>query len=229
MSADGNPPPPLPPPAAPVRPARRGCLFYGCLSVVVFALLLLLGTSLTFFYFKRWIWSYTDPTPTVIEKVELPRAKMDALQRRLTDFKQALDSGQTAAELVLTADEINALINEQPGLRGRLLVRIDNNRITGEGSYPLPNLGPFKLKGRYLNGTATFRITLDNGQCDVRIQDATVKSKPLPAVFMRELRRQNLAENIENDPSISTNVAKFESIQVNNGQVVLRTKGAAKP
>ncbi|HXJ60240.1 MAG TPA: hypothetical protein VNU68_26640 [Verrucomicrobiae bacterium] len=229
MSADGNPPPSLPAPALPPRPARRGCLFYGCLSVVVLALLLLLGTSLTYFYVKRWIRSYTDATPTVIEKVELSREQWNALQGRLSAFREALDSGQTSAELVLTADEINALMNQQGELRGKLFVRIENNRVTGEGSYPLPNLGPFKLKGRYLNGTATFKITLDHGQCDVRIQDATVKSRPLPAIFMRELRKQNLAQNIEDDPSISTNLAKFESIQIRDGQVILRTKGAAKP
>ena len=227
MSDAGHPLPQATPPA-PVR-ARRGCLFYGCLSVTVVGFLFLVLAGFTVYWGKRaterWIRDYTDTTPAIIEKVTLPRDQMEALQRRLNSFKEALDAGQTATELVLTAEEINALLNENKDLSGRLFVRINDDRVTGEVSIPLPDFGPFKLKGRYLNGTATFKVALANGSLDVRIDNAQVKSKPLPLVLTRELKKQNLARDFQSDPQVATNVAKFDSIQIREGKVILRSKG----
>jgi hypothetical protein len=231
MSDDGNPPV-LPHPSSSAPPARRGCFFYGCLSVAILALVLVLVAGLTFYIGKRTaerlVRDYTEATPGLLEKVELPPAEMDALQRRWTTFKDALDAGQTSAELVLTAQELNALISQNKELKDRLFVRIHDERVTGEVSIPLEHdLGPLKLKDRYLNGTATFKVSLSEGFLDVRVEDIQVKSKPLPSVFMRELRKQNLALDYQrNHPQVATNVAKFESVQIQDGKVVLRSKGA---
>jgi hypothetical protein len=203
--------------------------------VSILALVLLLVAGLTVYIGKRaadrMIRDYTDTTPALLEKVELPPAEMDALQRRWTAFKDALDAGQTSTELVLTAPELNALLSQHKDLKNKLFVRIDNDRVTGEVSFPLErDLGPFKLKGRYLNGTATFKVRLSEGVFDVRVEDIQVKSKSLPPMFMREFRKQNLALDFQRDPQMASNVAKFESVQISDGKIILRNKGApAKP
>ena len=228
MSDAGYPPPQATPPAPPR--VRRGCFFYGCLSLVVVGFLVLVLAGLGYYLAKRTserlVRDYTDTAPALIEKVTLAPDKMDALQRRLVAFKEALDAGQTPAELVLTDEEINALINENPDLRGKLFVRLHAERVTGEVSIPLRDLGPLKLQGRYLNGTATFKVALTNQSLSVRIDDVQVKSKSLPAVLIRELRKQNYAQEFQNDPQVATNIAKFDSIEIREGQVLLRNKTA---
>lgn len=208
-------------------PKQRGCFFYGCLSLAVLGLLVIVLGVVGYFVVKstvaRWTNDYTETTPALVEKVEYPRAKMDALRAQLAAFKDALDKGTNQIELVLTADDLNALIGQEKGIQGKLFVRIDD-RIKGELSLPLDDMGPLKLKGRYLNGTVTFKVALANGALDVRLDDVTVKGKPLPAMLLSEFKKQNFAQNFQNDPKTAADIAKFESVQITNGTVTLRNK-----
>jgi hypothetical protein len=91
----------------------------------------------------------------------------------------------------------------------------------------LPDLGPFKLKGRYLNGTAAFKVMLENGSLDIRLQEVLAKGKPLPGIFFNELKKQNLAKDAQQDPKTAANIQKFESIRITNSTVILRNKVAS--
>lgn len=208
-------------------PKQRGCLFYGCLVLAVAGLLAIALGVAGYFFAKRtanrWINEYTSSTPVLIEKVEYSEAQMEALRGRLSEFKKALDSGKESAELVLTADDLNALISQEPKLRGKLFVRIEDDRLKGEISMPLQDMGPLKLNGRYLNGVAVFRAMLAAGVLDVRLDDVKVKDKPLPPIIMKELKSRNLAQEFQTDPRTAADIAKFESIQITNGAVHLRS------
>jgi hypothetical protein len=201
----------------------RGCFFYGCLSLAVLGLLVIVLVVAGYLVAKGWINSYTEATPTQVEKVEYPPAKMDALRARLTAFKDALDQGTNQIELVLTADDLNVLISQEKELQSKLFVRIDD-RIKGELSLPLGDIGPLKLKGRYLNGSVAFKVALMNGTPEVRLDEVTVKGKPLPGMLLSELKNQNFAQDFQNDPQTATNIAKFESVQITNGTVILRNR-----
>lgn len=209
-------------------PKKRGCFFFGCLGLVAAVLLGIVILGGTYWFLKkqssRWIEEYTETTPALVEKLEYSREQMKVLQGRLANFKQALDKGDDSTELVLTADDLNALISDEAKARGRLFVRIEEERITGDVSWPLENIGPLKLQGRYLNGTATFKAALENGVLDVRVQEVLVKAKPLPGVLLSELKKHNLAQEHQKDPKVAADIAKFESIQVTNSRIVLRNR-----
>jgi hypothetical protein len=212
-------------------PKQRGCLFYGCLSLTVLGLMAIVLGVVAYFWVKsttaRWIRDYTDTAPAPIEKVDYSPAQMDALNARVAGFKGALENGKGSAELVLTADDLNALIAQQKDLANRLFMRIDEDNIKGDVSFPLPDLGPFKLKGRYLNGTAAFKVMLENGSLDIRLQEVLAKGKPLPGIFFNELKKQNLAKDAQQDPKTAANIQKFESIRITNSTVILRNKVAS--
>ena len=209
-------------------PKKRGCLFYGCLSLAVIALLAIVAGIIGYFVIKNvttgWIRDYTETTPAQIEKVEYTRAQTDAMQKRLANFKQALDGGTNLMEFILTADDLNALISTQRELKDKLFVRIDGDQLRGEISMPLSDLGTFKLSGRYLNATATFKIALANGALDVRLQDAQVKGRPLPSMVLSEFKKNNLAQEFQKDPKAAADIAKFDTVQVTNSTVLLRNK-----
>ena len=213
-------------------PKQRGCFFYGCLSLAVLGLLAIVLGVVGYFVVKstaaRWINDYTETTPALVEKAEYPTAKMDALRAQLANFKTALDKRANQIELVLTPDDLNALIAQEKELKDKLFVRIDGSRVQGDVSMPLQDIGPLKLKGRYLNGTVTFKVALANGVLDVRLDDVKVKGKPLPGVLMNEFKKQNFAQNMQNDPQTAANIAKFESVQITNSTVILRNKMTAQ-
>jgi hypothetical protein len=210
---------------------QRGCLFYGCLSLAILAFVIVLCVGVGIYFAKRTfdtlITDYTEANPAQIEEAPYPQPKLQELQTRLNAFQQGIERGNAAQplELVLSAEDLNALIAANPDLKGKAFITIDDDQIKGKVSVPLPDIGPFKLKGRYLNGSAAFKAALENGQLDVRLQQMTVKDKPLPPVFLNELKKQNLAQEAQNDPNNAKVIDKLESLEVRDGKVVIRGKG----
>lgn len=211
-------------------PKKRGCLFYGCLSLVIVGLLATVVLVSGYFLAKRTynnlVNDFTAATPEPIESVSYPPAENEALQQRLQAFKTTLDSGKGELELVLTAADLNALIAENPELKGKLFVMIEGDKVRGKVSWPLPDVGPLKLKGRYLNGMVTFRVSLEGGVLNVGLDDIKVKSNALPAVVVSEFKKQNLAQEFQKDPKQQAEIRKFESIRIEDDKVYLRSKAA---
>ena len=133
----------------------------------------------------------------------------------MANFKTALDQQQTAQELSLSAADLNALIWHDPmfkGVKGKLFVMLEGEQIKGKVSVPLDNFGPFKLKGRYLNGTAAFNVSLQNGFLLVRLAEMEVKGKPLPAPVLTQLKSENLAQNTQQDPDTAKTIEDRKSV-----------------
>lgn len=212
-----------------INPAKkRGCLFYGCLSVVLIALLIVVVGIAGYFFVKRTteglVRDYTEASPARLERVEYAREQTDVLQRKAAEFQRALEFGTNVIELTLTADDLNALISTQRELRDKLFVRIDNDQVRGDISMPLTDLGPIKLGGRYLNASVSFNVVLTNGVLDIRLRDVTVKDKPLPLMILSELKKNNLAMEFQKEPKAASDIAKYDTIQITNGAVVLRNR-----
>ena len=212
-------------------PRKRGCFFYGCLALLVMMLIAGVLGYVGYRYasnaVNRLVNDYTDTAPAPIEKVELSPSELNELKQRMGTFAQALQSQQSAQELVLTARDINALIATESNLshlKDRLFVMIDDDRITGKISWPLENIGPLKLKGRFLNGVAAFNVSLEGTNLNVRIDSIEVKGKPLPPSVLAEFQKQNFAEDIRGDPEAAEALRKFDRIQVQDGAVVLKNR-----
>ena len=217
-----NPPPPS---------KRHGCFFYGCLTAIVLGLIGVVGAVLLVLnagkLLNRVAIGYTDTAPAQLERVDVSPAELRSIQERLTAFQEALRSGKTAQELVLTAHDINALIASDPSLKelkDKLFVTIEGDTIKGQVSWPLDNWGPLKLKGRYLNGEVAFRVSLENGRLGIYINDIRVKGQPVPGVLGSSFKDQNLAEDFQKDPDMAAEIRKFDSIKVEDGKVILRNK-----
>ena len=213
-------------------PRKRGCLFYGCLALVFLGLL---SVALTYFGYRyivsltaRLVNEYTDTTPALFEKVEMPAADLTELRQRVAAFGEALESQKEGRELVLSAADINALLANEPAYRefkDRFFVAIDGDRIKGRLSLPLQDVWRLRLKGRYLNGEAGLKVSLENGVLVVTLEQVSVKGKPLPGPLLAELKKQNLAQDILRNPKQAELFRKFDSIQIKDGMVILRNRG----
>lgn len=212
-------------------PKRRGCFFYGCVSLVV---LMFIGVVLIVVValnapkvLTRIALPYTDTAPVQLERVEVSAAELKALQQRVAVFQEALQGQKTAQELVLTDHDINALIGNDPNLkefRDKLLVTIEGETIRGKVSWPLPDVGPFKLKGRYLNGDVAFKVSLQDRHLGVFIEDLKVKGQPVPGLVLSRFKTENLAEGMQRDPATAAEIEKFDTIKIENGKLILRNR-----
>ena len=221
---------------SPQKPKGRGCFFYGCLTLVILFLVVTIGG-----YFavraavNSFVAKYTDTTPMELPKVELSKTEMEELDKRLASFKEGVEADKPVPDLVLSADEINALIQRNPEMKNKVSVGFEGDQVKGKISLPLgelnlPIIGRW-LKGRYLNGTAGLMPTLQNGVLIVTLQSVEVKGKKLPADILTGLKNHNLAEGFYRDPKMAAVMSKLASIEIKDGKVTIkpRTKEGASP
>ena len=197
-----------------------GCLIGGCLTVV---LLMMIGTGAVVYtgysYYMAQLNKYTSPTPAEIPKVESSKEEAEVFQKRIDDFKSALDRNESPEPLVLTSEEINALINTNEDLKGKLFVTIADGEISAQASIPTDMVPGGK--GRYLNGRISLKASLENGILIVTLDDAEVNGEPLPAEFVSALRNENLAKDAYKDPKSAEFLRKFERITIENDKMIL--------
>ena len=80
------------------------------------------------------------------------------------------------------------------------------------------------MKGRYLNGTANLKVSVSNGNADVRIEDFQSKGKPLPPQFLQELRKHNIGDDLQRDQQTTAAIRQIDSAEVKDGRVIIRSK-----
>jgi hypothetical protein len=207
--------------------ARRGCLFYGCLTGIVCLVAILLAGLLGLHELRRMLDKYTDTKPMPIPTVELPADKLREMKNRVDRFRDDLRAGRRPPTLTLSSDEINALIvqdSDFKDLKGKVYVTIEENRLKAQISLPMQQLGLTRFRGRYLNGSGTFSILLRNGILDVRAEDLQVKGQPVPPTYMNAIRKTNLAAGANENPRASVGMNQLQDLQLKDGQLVITPK-----
>lgn len=217
----------MPEPTAPPPPKKgRGCLFYGCLTCIVLLIIVGLIGFFTVRFLKNKFDAYTDAAPMQLPKVEMAEAEYQTLQERVKGFGEAMDQGKPTEPLTLTERELNALIAKSKNAEefaDKVHVSLEGDQVKGQVSIPLSGLG-WIGKGRYLNGEATFNVSLENGVLIVTARDVVVKGKPLPETFMVKLREENLAKDVYKNEKNAEAVRRLESLQVKDGVVTIKAR-----
>ena len=216
-------------PATPPPSKGRGCFFYGCLTAIV---LLLLFCLLAFFavrFVRHQINQYTASQPKPMPTVEMADAELEELEARVKIFGEAMDQGTPVEPLVLTERDLNALLVKS-GKSGELAYHVhdslDGDQVKGQISLPLSKLSRL-TKDRYLNGEATFDVSLENGVLIVTAREIRVQGKPLPETFMGPIRRENLARDAYKDAKNAETLRKVESLKVQDGRVIIKARAKA--
>jgi hypothetical protein len=206
---------------------RRGCLFYGCLGGTACLLAILIAFLLGLYQLKKMLNFYTDTQGVALPTVQMTAPEIEQLKQRVENFQDAVRTGRPTPPLTLSAEEINAFIQTDPNLarvKGKLYVTIEGDRLKGQISAPLDDLGLALFRGRYLNGSGIFSIALRNGDLLVTADSLVVKGRPLPGVYMDKIRSQNLAANMSNNPRASVALNHLQDIKISDGKLVLVPK-----
>jgi hypothetical protein len=203
--------------------SNKGCL-WGCLIAggLIAGAFLCAGFGL-YFFLSGQIEKYSSATPVELPSVEYTEEEMQALQSRITTFREKLEAGDPPEDnLVLTADDINAMIQANKELRGKAYVEIENDQVTGKVSIPLD--GVPGGSGRFFNGSASFDVSMENGVLVVTVDQAEVKGEPVPEEFLAPVRQENLAQELYKDPQNAKFMRQFESIRIEDNQIILTPK-----
>jgi len=200
---------------------RRGCIFYGCLTSCILVLVVLAGLLLGYLKILN---GFTDTKPMTLPTVDMSDSEMQQVRQRVDAFRNDIRSGRSPQPLTLTGNELNALIATDPNLqslKGKLYAGIEGNQINGQISLPTSQVGLGIFIHRYINGSATFNLSLTNGILNLSAQSLTVKGHAIPEKYMQQVRAQNLAQGINNDPKASVGLNKLQSIEVKDGKIVI--------
>jgi len=221
------------PPPQPAK--RRGCFFYGCITALVMMVLAgIAGFFLVRYGLNKFIAfaeQYTETTQMTLPKAQMSATDYERLAKRVSAFTDALNSQKAVPPLELTGEEINALIANNPAwnqLKGNVHASIEGDQLKGQVSIPIGDLaqvpGLSRLKGRYLNGSATLRVSLASGVLVVTLQSLEAKGQSPPPQVMAQLRAVNFAEDAARDPKNAELLGKLESIQIKDGTIAIKAK-----
>ena len=203
---------------------NRGCLFYGCLTVVILGIFVVAGITFGIWKLKEYALSYTDTMPREFARVIIPPEKIAEFSERIDAFSSAVKEGKNTGPLVLTAEEVNALIYDHMGfkeLKGGIQVSFNDDKIKGQVSIPLDKLVFGLGEGRYLNGSASFNVSCENGVLIVALDSLEVKGRQVPDIIMSQLRSENLAKNLYKDVENAKLIKRLKRIQLRDGKLII--------
>jgi len=211
---------------------RPGCLFYGCLTLAILGLILGGALGIGLYYgvqkFNQTVAEYTAATPIDLPTVILADAEYAALEERFTTFGADLRAGRATAPLLLSSDEVNALLNRSQAMqdwKGRIYVQMEGDELRGQVSLPLDPIaqGPIlkRLQGRYLNGSARLGVGMESGRLAVRLVGMEVNDRVIPVEIMQRLSGINLADPAYDNPDTGSMLSRIREVEVNNGRLVI--------
>ena len=200
-----------------------GCWAWGCLSVLVIGVIGSVGIGIGgYMLVSNQVQTYTAEAPKQLPIVEYEPEQLAALEERLETFKTVAEEGKQAEELVLTANDINALIQSNEKLKGKVFAKIEDGQVGGDVSFPT-DIFPGG-KGRFFNAYATFDVSMHKGVLIVTLTGAEVNGEPVPPHIIEAMSRENLAKDAYKDPETAKMMRRVESLNIDDDKIILKLK-----
>jgi len=215
---------------APPRKKSLGCFARGCLVLLIFAIVLAIAgfaglywglhRNSALFYGSYWLAKTRSlaEAPTSVPIFSASDQQIQLVQERWQDFEQKTRAGQ-AAEIELTADDINALIATSEDARGKVFVSIDGNQLRLQVSVPI---GAFLGRpGYYFNGDVIIEPEGVQSSDGPRFSRITINGEQVPTDFLKwKYRYRQLREYLVDQG----NAYDIGTIEIRDGKVILRSR-----
>jgi hypothetical protein len=155
--------------------------------------------------------------PTPVPEFNASDQQIQRVRERWQDFEQKTRAGQ-AAEIELSADDINALIATTEDVRGKLFASIDGNQLHLQTSVPI---GGFLGKpGYYFNGDLIIELNGVQSLDSPRFSRITINGQQVPTDFLDwKYRSRQLREYLVDQ----RNAYDIGTIEIRDGKVILRS------
>ena len=214
----------------PPRSKGLGCFARGCLILFVFAIVLAVACFAgvywglhrysALFYGSYWLAKTNSVAgaPTPVPEFSAQEQQIQSVRERWQDFEQKTRAGQ-AAEIELSADDLNSLIATSRDMRGKVFVSIEGNELRLQASVPL---GEFLGRpGYYFNGNVTIELNGAQSLENPRLNRIIVNGEQVPSDLLnwkyRARRLRDYLADYRNSYEIGT-------IEVRDGKLILRSR-----
>jgi hypothetical protein len=205
---------------------RKGCLFYGCLTLAVLSLAVLVGGGIGLYFLYQKAQAFVEQYAAA-EPMELPAATytqedLAQFKERLQAFGRGLEQGQPSLPLELKGEDLNMLLASSADLKvlsDGLRLKVVGDEVKGIVSLKLGDLGAPFFKDRYLNGEASFKVSLSEGKLTVAPTKVLVNDKSLPEEYLTAISEHNFAESANQNPEMTQTLEQLQTIEVKDGAV----------
>jgi len=201
-----------------------GCLGAGIGCAALVLVLVIAGGIFGYITLKKNLEPFVADTPVTFAEVSIESPEIsDSLKERFDQFRDATDAGEPTDPLELTAEEINLLIAHHPDfdeIADHARVSIEGDQLTASVSMAIPPGTPM-FKGKFVNGDATLRAEVVNGETAVYLTNLIVNGKEMPASVASQLGSENL---LAEDPNALGNL---EGIEIRDGKLILTGKSVS--
>lgn len=231
------PPPPAPAPGAPAPAKAHGCWFYGCLTVSILLLVIVITALITGWWVKRSM-EARPIEPTVLSEAEqveleekLERLGADAgLAPEVGSEEEIKEAGQVLPideedvferkPVIITEREINAMIGHNTDFDDKVKVELRRDRIKVKVNFPVPHDAPF-FGGKTFRFNLGAKVKIDDENLVVMVDSVALGGMPLPNAWIMDIKHQNLADEFFPDEESKTMfMAGIEKLEVNDGEIV---------
>src|SRR5437763_7193848 len=215
---------------APPRRKGLGCFARGCLILLTFAIVLAIAgfaglywglhRNSTLFYGSYWLAKTRSlaEAPTPVPEFNASDQQIQLVQERWQAFEQKARAGQ-AAEIELSADDINALIATSEDARGKVFASIDGNQFRLQVSVPI---GAFLGRpGYFFNGYVVIELKDAQPLDNPRFSRITINGEQVPTDFLAwKYRYRQLRECL----AVQRNAYEIGTMEVRDGKLILRSR-----
>jgi hypothetical protein len=207
----------------------------GCF-VLAFVMLLITGAIFWGAYSTyQGVYQMTSPHPRSFEPIPSVN-EQNAVRLKWKALENSLQNGDSA-EFRFTADDLNAWFfadGKNSDLIPHLRFRLIDDWIVAEVSVPLNFTAEVpllpSLRNRFFNGKIAARLAVDKNELKISSLDIEGNDHRLPWLFTGQGYRNTVTRSLEEGirarvPDGDIFLARLESINIENGQIVVRFRG----
>jgi hypothetical protein len=215
---------------APPRRKGLGCFARGCLTLLIFAIVLAIACFAgiywglhrhsALFYGSYWLAKTRSiaEAPTPVPGFSASDQQVQRCLERWQDFEQKARAGQPA-EIELSADDINALIATTEYARGKAFASIDGDQLRLQASVPIG--GFLGRPGYYFNGDVIIELKGVQSPDSPRFSRITINGEQVPTDFLNwKYRSRQLREYLAEQ----RNAYDVGTIEILDGKVIVRSR-----
>jgi len=204
---------------------KRGCFFYGCITVIVLGIATVVSIWLFFTQIvKPFFGRYATEQTVALQPSSVTPERVSDISAKVKAFGESIVAHRPTEPLVLDGADLNALLESVPDLAPfAKLVRVNpvGDRLAGEFAFPLDDFG---FSGKFLNLNGTFKASLEDGRRVVAAESVAVNGEALPEAFMTELSSENLVQELAREPGVAQVLRELKLIEVKDGKVYVVPK-----
>lgn len=209
----------------PIKPHRRRRWWvYGLWGVGTIFVLIAVFLVSAALYFNHLVKTYTSPTPVELPEVAATDDSFQALQERWEQYALQFLKAGTEESFELSAEELNDLAVHKGPFKKRAFVEVLQDEFRVKFSVPLDQTGNEGLRGRFLNGEATFKPEYKDGHIATRLKTLRANGKAIPNWILRRLQRQNWVSPLNWRPEFDMVIRHLDRVEVEPGRIVLYPK-----